>query len=185
MNIIDIILAVILSYSLYKGFKNGLIIELCGILGIVIGIYLAYHFSDLLVQYIDLPTDIAHVLSFVGVLIMVIITLGIVARILSKLIDYSGLGVVNRVLGSFASLVKSAMILSVMVSLFLYMNKRTEWVDNEIVKKSVIAKTLQNTSHIIFPYIDFVEEYYYEFKESIKDNSENESNSNKGNRELV
>lgn len=169
MNILDIILAIILSYSLYQGFKNGVIVELCGILGLIIGIYAAYHFSDLFVKYIDLPSEIAEVLSFVGVLVVVVVVIGIAARLISKLIDYSGLGIVNRVLGSVASVIKCAIMLSVMVSVFLYINKRTEWVDSHVIKQSVIAEVLQGASRTIFPYIEFIEEYYYEFKDSLED----------------
>ncbi len=185
MNVIDIILAIILAYSLYKGFKNGVIVELCGILGIIVGIYLAYYFSDFFVEYIDLPAEVAKVLSFAGVLIIVIALIGIIARLISKMLDFSGLGVLNRILGSIAAFFKCAIVLSILVSLFLYLNKRTEWVSSKVVQNSIIAETLQSTSHIIFPYIEFIEEYYYEFKESIKDNNDNESNSNQGNRELV
>ena len=45
MNYIDIIITVSLFYGLVKGFSNGIVKEVTGILGFVLGVYFAIHFS--------------------------------------------------------------------------------------------------------------------------------------------
>ena len=45
MNYLDIVIAIPLLYGLLKGFTNGLIKEITGLLGLIIGVYAAINFS--------------------------------------------------------------------------------------------------------------------------------------------
>ena len=45
MNSLDIVIAIPLLYGLIKGFTNGLIKEITGLLGLIIGVYIALNFS--------------------------------------------------------------------------------------------------------------------------------------------
>ena len=45
MNSLDIAIAGLLLYSLIKGFSNGLIKEITGLLSLVLGVYIAVNFS--------------------------------------------------------------------------------------------------------------------------------------------
>ncbi len=169
MNIIDIILGVILAYSLYRGFKNGLIVELCGILGILLGVYLSYKFGNVFVKYIDLSYEVASVLSFIAVFVIAVVVVHLLARLVSKLLSGIGLGGVNRLLGGFASLIKFAIVLSLLLSLFTTINRETKWVEKKTMDGSVVAKYLNKSSELLFPYIDFIKDYYQDFKESEKE----------------
>ena len=48
MNYLDIVIAVPLIYGLIKGFTNGLIQEMTGLFGLLIGVYVAINFSSYL-----------------------------------------------------------------------------------------------------------------------------------------
>ncbi|MEG1648287.1 MAG: CvpA family protein [Rikenellaceae bacterium] len=160
MNGIDIALLVILIYGAYRGFRNGIIVELCGILGIVIGAYVAYHFSDELATHISLPKDVAMILSFLIIFITIILTISIIARVVSKILSFGGLGVVNSLLGAVASVIKIGVVLSLLVSSFITLNTKTGWMEQSTLKKSEMIPKLQNLSHMLFPYIDFLEKYF-------------------------
>ncbi len=45
MNWLDIVLAIPLLWFTYKGFRNGLIIELASLAALILGIFIALHFS--------------------------------------------------------------------------------------------------------------------------------------------
>ena len=53
MNWLDLVFLLILIYALFKGFKSGLILELFTLLAILVGLYVAIHFSDYTVQKIN------------------------------------------------------------------------------------------------------------------------------------
>ena len=46
MNYLDIVIAIPLLYGLIKGFTNGLIKEITGLLGLIIGVYVAINSSS-------------------------------------------------------------------------------------------------------------------------------------------
>ena len=46
MNVFDIVIAIILCYFGYKGYKNGLMRELGSLISLIAGIFLAIRFSD-------------------------------------------------------------------------------------------------------------------------------------------
>ena len=48
MNYLDIIIVIPLLYGLIKGFSNGLVKEITGLLGLIIGVYVAVNFSSYL-----------------------------------------------------------------------------------------------------------------------------------------
>ena len=48
MSFIDIIFAVLLSFAVYKGLKNGLFVEVASFFALIAGIYLAIKFSHLM-----------------------------------------------------------------------------------------------------------------------------------------
>lgn len=185
MNGIDIAILLILAYGAYRGYRNGLIVELCGILGIVVGAYLAYNFSDELAAHISLPKEVAVIVAFMTILIVIIITIIIVARIISKILSFGGLGVVNGLLGMAASLFKTVVVLSLLVSSFITLNTKTGWIEEPTIRKSEIIPKLQNVSHTLFPYIDFLEKYYNILIESIDKKENNEGSGDKSNGELV
>ena len=53
MNYLDIAIAAPLLYGLIKGFSNGLIKEITGLLSLIIGIYIAVNFSILLEPHLS------------------------------------------------------------------------------------------------------------------------------------
>ena len=46
VNYLDIIISIPLVYGLVKGFENGLIKEVTGVIAIISGLYIAIHFSS-------------------------------------------------------------------------------------------------------------------------------------------
>ena len=52
MNWLDIVLAIPLLWFMYKGFRNGLIIELASLAALILGIYVALHFSFYVKDYL-------------------------------------------------------------------------------------------------------------------------------------
>ena len=53
MNYLDIAIAVPLLYGLVKGFSNGLIKEITGLVSLIIGIYVAVNFSIFLEPHLS------------------------------------------------------------------------------------------------------------------------------------
>lgn len=107
-NYFDVTISAIILILGIKGFMQGFIKEVFGLVGLVGGVYFASRLSDKAANFID--TNFIHIenmslLKLIGFLaILIIIWLGatILGSIFSKLTSESGLGFLNRLLGFIA-----------------------------------------------------------------------------------
>ena len=53
MNYLDIIIGILLILGLFKGLKNGLLIEVASLIALILGVYGAIHFSYYAVDFLN------------------------------------------------------------------------------------------------------------------------------------
>ena len=151
MNYLDIAIAAPLLYGLVKGFSNGLIKEITGLLSLIIGIYIAVNFSILLEPYLSgifgyyeqFKPIIAFTILFVATSLIINLT-GILANKLTKAL---ALGIVSRFLGGIFGLLKVVVIFSFLLFVitdYNLVNKKTK-------DDSVLYKPLSDIAAIITP----------------------------------
>jgi membrane protein required for colicin V production len=111
MNWLDIIIIVILAIQVITGFVQGFIKALAGLLGLIVGIVLAGRFYENVASLLGFisNTDVANVVAFILILIVVWGIFSIVASLLTKLISVAFLGLFNRILGAVFGLVMGAL----------------------------------------------------------------------------
>jgi len=88
-----------------KGIFNGLIKEVAGLLGIVLGVFIASSYAEEFgswigsnIMYIDSPTALSMI-GFLALLVLVWLGFILFGALLSKLISLSGMGIVDKVFG--------------------------------------------------------------------------------------
>ncbi|HYW34605.1 MAG TPA: CvpA family protein [Balneolaceae bacterium] len=127
MNLLDVCIFIPILYFCYRGARNGLIGEILSIVGIILAVFLTFHFMDPLAEYIHtfmnsnpnyLPF-IAAALIFIGTLI----TLQIIAFLLRRFLEKIRFNTINRILGFFFGLLKGGIIVSVVLLLLAGFNQ--------------------------------------------------------------
>ncbi len=104
-NYFDITIGSIVLILGIKGFMNGFIKEVFGLIGLVAGVYFASRLSQTAADFIEtnfikVENDaILTLLGFIAILIIIWLSATIVGSILSKLTSASGLGFLNRLFG--------------------------------------------------------------------------------------
>lgn len=151
MNYVDILLLIPLAYGLIRGLLKGLIHEIASLASIVIGLLLAYHFSDDLALFLSnqLNEDggwvkiLAYLLIFVGVAII----LQVISYIITKMLNLLALGMINRLLGGIFGLGKILLVLLLLIFLLdPYLENLRK--DNEAWQQSIIYDELRRYSDI-------------------------------------
>ena len=78
MNTIDIILGIILIFGTVNGFLKGLFVEVTTLVGLVLGVYGAIHFShflgNFLKDYVTWDESMLQLVSFAGTFLIILIT---------------------------------------------------------------------------------------------------------------
>ena len=157
MNLLDIILLVLLIPGTIRGISKGFLEQIVSLVGVVLAVYLAYHFSapvcTWLDQYINVSETALHVISFAVMLLGVLIIVMFFAKLLTKVADMASLGWMNRVLGFVFSIAVSAVILSILIILFDTVNTKFELVQTPVLNESVLYGPLKDMGYWIFPYL--------------------------------
>lgn len=119
MNWLDVVLAIPMLWFLYRGFRNGLIIELASLAALVLGIYIALHFSFYIEGWLNDNFEISekylYIISFALTFIIVAVLVFLAGKIIHKLVGIVFLGFLNRLAGGIFGLFKAALVLSVII----------------------------------------------------------------------
>jgi membrane protein required for colicin V production len=101
---------------MFKGFKRGLIIELCTLMALILGVYGAATFgemgSDYLRETFNTNPRVSGVLGFALLFIIIVVLVFIFGKILEGLIKLVALGLVNKLFGLLFGGLKFLLILS-------------------------------------------------------------------------
>ncbi|MFT7072813.1 CvpA family protein [Patiriisocius sp. Uisw_017] len=123
MNIIDIVLGVILIFSFYKGLTKGFLSTIASLLGLILGVYGAIHFSHYAATYLSEKVDwneqTINLTAFAITFIIILLSISIAGKLLTKIVDFAALGLLNKLLGGLFNTLKMAFIVSV---IFMFIN---------------------------------------------------------------
>ncbi|WP_353663004.1 CvpA family protein [Hydrogenimonas sp. SS33] len=121
MNWFDIVTLSLVIIIGIKGIFNGLVKELSGLIGIILGVWLASLFAKDVGGWLGkhfIHIDSVSALNMIGFLVLLtLIWLGfiIIGHLLAKLLSISGLGIVDRILGFLFASAKVFIIIAVIV----------------------------------------------------------------------
>ncbi|MDD5405646.1 MAG: CvpA family protein [Sulfurovaceae bacterium] len=143
LNQLDLIIGSIVILVGIKGFINGFFKEIFGLIGIVLGIFLASRLSGVMATFISdhlLHLENKTLLTLAGffaILAIIWITALSLGTLLSTLINASGLGIINNILGFIAGggkyFVVFAIILTALSSVTLFKDKLDKYTNNSIL----------------------------------------------------
>jgi membrane protein required for colicin V production len=157
MSFLDIVLGGLLCYSFYKGIRNGLFVELASLLSLILGIYIAIKFSDVLTTILSglhwNPYTI-QVIAFILTFIIVVIGIYWLGKFLTGIADFAFLGWLNSLGGGFFRVLKTILIISVFLTVFEKMNYHNYLAKKETLDKSLFFNPIQKVAGFIFPSIE-------------------------------
>ena len=134
MNPFDILIIVILGYSLVRGLFRGLVKEVSSLIGVLGGFYAAYTYykvlAGLLAGLIH-DTSYLNILSFLIIFSGVLIVVGVLGVIIKYLLNISFLGWVDRIGGVVFGVLKGILIVSILfITLTAFLPKGTAFIKN-------------------------------------------------------
>ncbi|MEG0788564.1 MAG: CvpA family protein [Alistipes sp.] len=156
MNIIDLLICLVLVLAVWNGWRQGFIVQVCTLAGILAGIWLASRFGATVGGWLQLDESLAAAGGFVTVLLVTVIAVAVAARIVRKLCHFAGFGIPDIVLGIAVSVLKSVLLLSVLCSAFDTLNKDYRLIGEPTMAKSKGYRPLLDVSHALFPFVEWV-----------------------------
>ncbi len=157
MELIDIVLAVVLLFGVFKGFRNGFFVELASLISIMLGIYLAIRFSFITKSYLEKEVSwdakTIQVAAFALTFVMVIIVVSCLAKAFTSMANFASLGFLNNFLGAFLGLLRTILVVSILLNLLQKVNFENCFLSKEMKEKSTLYPMVQEVSKNIYPAI--------------------------------
>ena len=157
MATLDIILLICFIPGIIRGISKGFLEQALSLAGIVLSVWAAFKFSALvcgwLKPYLSLSETTLNVVAFALILVAVCLVVLIVAKLLTKVLEMSMLGWLDKILGLVFALVVNALLLGVFIILFDTLNLKFGFVKPEVLDGSVVYTTLRDFCYLVFPYL--------------------------------
>jgi membrane protein required for colicin V production len=155
MNFLDIIILIPVAFFVFKGLKNGLIIEIASLvslfLGIYAGIYLSDYVSGLLIKYLGFNANYTSAVAFVLIFIAVLILMRILAKAIEKVIDLTALGFINKLLGAIFAVLKVMFILSLIIYVINKFDIKEKLITPDSKNNSLFYKPVSSIAPLTIP----------------------------------
>ena len=180
MSFLDMLFGALLAFSLYKGIKNGLFVEIASFISLLLGIYIAIKFSsfmkELIMKHVSWNPNTIQVTAFILTFILVVIGVYFLAKILTGIADFAFLGWANKLGGGFFRVLKTILILSIFIALFEKINFNETFAKKETLDKSIFYNPVKKVAAFVYPSI---EKWYEEFKDNHAKDSEEKQETTK------
>ncbi|MBD3582057.1 CvpA family protein [Flavobacterium selenitireducens] len=157
MAFIDILLIIFLFIGTFKGLRNGLFVELASLIGIFLGLWVALKFSnvtrDFFGQHLGSNPKTAYVIAFIITMVAVVVAISLMAKVLTKVADFSGIGIFNSIGGALFGFIRMALVLSVLLNIFDKVNIMETFASRETLDKSKVYGPLKASAEIVYPFL--------------------------------
>lgn len=154
MNFLDIILGLLLAWGLYKGFKNGLFVEIASLIALVAGIFGAIHFSyitgDYLAKNLQWDENYMNIASFVITFMIIVFVVHLLGKLFTKIADFAMLGFLNKLAGGIFGALKVAVMIGAVLIFFDSINQISNIIKEDTKNESVLYEPVREIGAFIF-----------------------------------
>lgn len=160
-NYLDIIIVVLLFVFGIGGWRKGIILEAATLLGLGLGLYGAFHFSDYtaqeLVHWVEINPKYLGVISFVVTFLVVALVVNLLGRLLAKVVKNLNLGFIDRIGGFVVGIAKGVLLCSLLVMLLNVFNLHG------------IVKDDAKKDSLLYPWVEQAVPYVYQGFDLVKE----------------
>jgi membrane protein required for colicin V production len=152
MGFIDIVLGALLAFGIFKGLRNGLIVEFASLISFFIGVLIAVKFSHFIGDMIgDGSSKTIKVIAFVLTFILVVVGIFLLAKVISKIASAMLLGGVNTIGGAVLGALRTTLMVGVVLCFFQKININNMLVSKQTQEKSFFFNPMMKTSEFMLP----------------------------------
>lgn len=137
--------------AVWNGWRRGAIVQLCSLLGIAAGIWLAWRTGATAGAWLRLDEAVAVPVGFVAVFAATSLAVALAAHVVRKLGRLAGLGWLDTMLGIVFAVAKYLLVLSLLFRAFDRMNAACGWVERARLERSATYAPVMRLSESLPP----------------------------------
>ena len=155
MTVMDFIFFALIGFGIVKGLYKGLLIQIASIAALLLGSYGAIYFSkyahSALNKFLDWSEESINVFAFGITFLLIVFTIVLLGRAMTKLVNIISLGIINRLLGGVFGGFKISLMISVLILLLNNFNILKSIISKEEVKKSIFYTYVEGLAPKVYP----------------------------------
>ncbi len=163
MNYIDLIIALLLAWFAFNGYRKGLVVEVASLAALILGIYAALYFSDVtssfLIEFFKFSGKYLPIFSFILTFLLVVIAVVFVGKIVEKFVDLILLTFLNKLAGAVFGVLKGALLLSLFIWIFNYFDPDHKILSTETRNSAMLFKHIEEIAPAIYKRMDFLHDF--------------------------
>lgn len=171
MNFFDIIVLVVFAYFGFAGFRNGLLREVFGLAGVILGLFLAFRYLDPLNSWFVHMTGIddmySPIITFALIFFAVILAVHLLIIAFEYVIEFAFLSMPNRLFGMAFGVLKSSLFLSIIMLLLAGFNVPGEQTQRSSALYPIILGVAPVTYNIVGAVYPGTEDFYNSIQETL------------------
>ena len=157
INLLDILILIPLLLWAYQGYKKGFIISFASLAALILGLFIAFYFSDFtagkLNEYFTIDEKYLAIISFVVTFVIVVIAVVVVGNILHKFIDVLMLGFLNKAAGAIFGILKGALYLSILFFIINYLDPGKNLIKQEHRDASALYEPVESFAPFLYSWL--------------------------------
>lgn len=136
MSKVDLVLLILAVFGAWGGYKQGFLMELVSLAGIILGIFLGFKLMGEVMLFLEEKFNIDEstlpYISFIVIFLAVLLLVRLLGSLVKNSIDKSFLGTVDQALGACLGMFRMLFMVSVVLWILdsLKLSPREEWVEN-------------------------------------------------------
>lgn len=155
---LDLIIIIPVVWGMVRGFKRGLIIELCTLMALILGVFGAAEFGEMASEFLqnEFNTDprISLVLAFTVLFILIVVAVTFFGKVLSKVVKMVALGMINKLFGLLFGGAKFLLIVSALIFVFEGFPVTSNLIPVDWKSDSMLYQPVSNVTLKLYPVLD-------------------------------
>ena len=152
INFFDILTLIALIWAVVSGWRSGFVSQLLGLVGIILGIVLSLRYGAAVGAMFNIDPKFSVVAGFLITFVAVLIAATILARLISKMLSFIGLGWVNTLLGIALSIVKGLLVLSMLYAAIFALNANSQLIEPGYFDNSISFDIVRKCAEPLFDF---------------------------------
>ena len=177
MKMLDLIILLPLIYGAYKGYKRGFIMSLFMLLAVIVGLYVAFHFTDVIVDYgmkhFEWTSKYISPITFLSLFLVVGAGIYFGGKVLESVIKLAKLSVFNSLAGALLGLLQWTYFVGSLLLMLISFDQKEKIISKETKQHSIILPVMTSVLHGSIPGVSSSSLFdYYEKQIQSKDHDE-------------
>ena len=154
MNVFDIIVYLALAWALFNGWRRGFLLQMLSLVAVVAALYFAAQYGNELERLTGIEFGMPGIAGFIVIFVAALLLISVVAYLLRAVFRFAGLGMADTLLGMLFSVAKVMLIVSVMFSWIVSVDKNNEWVSKSTIEESRWFEPVKGITVKLTPYFE-------------------------------